>query len=73
MTWNYRVIKNKDMFEIHEVYYNDKGEITGVTENSVSPGGETLEELQEDMKHYAEALKRPVLIMEEIVFGKHDE
>jgi hypothetical protein len=73
MTWNYRVIKHRDMLEIYEVYYNKKGEIIGVTEDPASPGGETLEELQEDMEHYAAALKRPMLIMEEIVFGDHDE
>lgn len=69
MTWNYRVIEDNGQFSIHEVYYNDAGEITSVTEDPIAPGGETLEELQEDMAHYAEALKRHVLTMDEIIFA----
>lgn len=43
MTWNYRVIENEGMFHIHEVYYNDKGEITAISEDPIAPAGETLE------------------------------
>jgi hypothetical protein len=36
------------------------------TEDTVEPWGETLEELESDMKRYFEALQKPVLIFEEI-------
>jgi hypothetical protein len=69
MTWNYRVIENEEMFQIHEVYYNEAGEITAISENPVAPAGESLEELAKDLEHYAEALKKPVLKRFEIVFA----
>jgi hypothetical protein len=61
MTWNYRVIENEGMFHIHEVYYNDKGEITAISEDPIAPAGETLEELKGDLKYYQQAGKRPIL------------
>ncbi len=65
MTWDYRVIEDKENFRIHEVYYNDAGEITAISEDSIAPEGETLEEL----KYYFAALKRPVLKKDEIKFA----
>ena len=35
--WNYRVIEHEEMFYIHEVYYNDKGEITAISEDPMHP------------------------------------
>jgi hypothetical protein len=68
--WNYRVIESEDVFRIHEVYYNSKGEITGFSENPITPLGDTLEELKGDLKYYLQALDRPVLKIEEIVFAE---
>jgi hypothetical protein len=73
MKWNYRVIESKGIFHIHEVYYNKKNEITVISENPIAPLGETLEELKGDLKYYQQALKRPVLKKEEIVFKPMDE
>lgn len=73
MTWNYRVIFNKDVFQIHEVYYNEAGEITAISQDPIAPVGETLEELQGDLEYYLHALKRPVLKMDEIVFVPMDK
>jgi hypothetical protein len=72
MTWNYRVIENKGMFHIHEVYYNDKEEITAISEDPIAPAGETLEELKGDLKYYQQALKRPILKKEEVTFADMD-
>ena len=69
MTWDYRVIEDKENFRIHEVYYNDAGEITAISEDSIAPEGETLEELKDDLKYYFAALKRPVLKKDEIKFA----
>jgi len=51
--WNRRVIKHgegkKAYYQIHEVYYSaDKIEMW--TENAIRPGGETLDELIEELK-----------------------
>lgn len=69
MTWDYRVIEDKENFRIHEVYYNDAGEITAISEDPIAPEGETLEELKDDLKYYFAALKRPVLKKDEIKFA----
>ena len=81
MTWNYRVIRTKrphprslgktdeetfDEFTICEVYYNKDDTIYAYSD-AQSPYGETLEELENDLKYMAEALKAPVLNKEEIV------
>jgi hypothetical protein len=64
--WNYRVIEHEEMFYIHEVYYNDKGEITAISEDPMHPCGESLDELKSDMEYFLHALNRPVLKKEEI-------
>ncbi|MBE7445484.1 MAG: hypothetical protein HS132_09645 [Planctomycetia bacterium] len=75
MTWNYRVIEDKEIFRIHEVYYNDAGDITAISEDPIVPEGETLEELKDDLEYYFAALKSPELKKEEIKFAslKEDE
>ena len=65
MTWNYRVVKTDSSgtvgFAIHEVYYNEKGEPDGVTEDPTHPFGETWEEFQADLNSYNMAMLQPVL------------
>jgi len=63
-----RVIDDQGIFHIHEVYYNEVGEITAISENPIAPAGESLEELAKDLEHYAEAMKKPVLRLAEIVW-----
>ncbi|MBM4055739.1 MAG: hypothetical protein FJ264_13975 [Planctomycetes bacterium] len=73
MTWNYRVIADKEVFRIHEVYYNDAGDITAISEDPIVPEGETLEELKGDLEYYFAALKSPVLKKDEIKFASMTE
>lgn len=73
MTWDYRVIEDKEKFRIHEVYYNDAGEITAISEDPIVPEGETLEELKADLEYYFTALKIPVLKKDEIKFASMTE
>lgn len=64
MTWNYRVVRkkagNQDVYTIREVYYTD-GKPDSVTVKAAWPAGFTIEELEKDLEHYCEALKKPVL------------
>jgi len=76
MSWDYRVIENHGMFTIHEVHYNDKGDIASISEDPMGPSGETLEELKDDMQYFLQALDSLMLKKEEIVFapmGEEDE
>ena len=72
VSWDYRVIEHDGMFTIHEVCYNDKGNITSVSQDPMGPSGDTLEELKVDMEYFLQALDMPVLKKEEIVFEQGD-
>lgn len=66
MTWNYRVIRRRfpkeNQYTIHEVFYNDAtGKPDGMTEDEVSPSGESLDEFRKSMEMYQRAIELPVL------------
>lgn len=65
MKWNHRVIKHvnkiETYYQIHEVYYDDDGKVTAMTENAVAPFGETTDELEWELNRMLDALKKPVL------------
>jgi len=60
--WNHRVVQNdKDgLLQIHEIYYNDNGEIW-LWSNPVTPSGETIDELKNDVEYFIAAFDKPVL------------
>ena len=72
MIWNYRVIEHDRFFAIHEVYYNDKGNITAISEDPMHPHGENLKELKGDIEYFLQAFNSPVLKKEEIKFAPMD-
>jgi hypothetical protein len=84
MTWNYRIIKEKNkedldpdvedayFFAIHEVYYDESKKPITCTEDPIYPSGTSLKELKSDLKHYLQALERPVLIMEELFINDQE-
>jgi len=63
--WDYRIIKSiepgESIYKIHEVYYDDNGNIDGWTEEPVLPCGENTGELREDIHYFLEAFRQPVL------------
>lgn len=65
--WNYRVIRqyhmetDTEIFQIHEVYYDDKHQIEGWTELPIAAMGESLSELKGDMELMRKAFEKPVL------------
>jgi len=73
MSWDYRVIEHDGMFTIHEVYYNDKGDITSISKDPMGPSGDTLDELKVDIEYFLQALDMPVLKKEEIAFAPGDK
>lgn len=67
-SWNYRVIRHladgssdQEWFAIHEVFYNDTGVPYAVSEKACPAGGETTDELFEDMKLMQAASGMPTL------------
>lgn len=63
--WDYRVVKQtfdgEDVFAVHEVYYEDDGKPHMMSEDEVSPHGESLKEFKSDWKAYLDAKEQPVL------------
>ena len=69
--WNYRVIKcdtdENIVYRIHEVYYNDNGEIEGFIEDPVHASGESFEELLSDLDMMIKDAKNlPTLSLKEL-------
>lgn len=66
MSWNYRIIKREQLGEVslqlHEVYYDKKGDMNSWSINPIAPCGETVIELGDDLARMQEALIKPVLI-----------
>ena len=86
MSWNYRVIekdgflprelqtyKNKKVtfYEIHEVYYDNEGNISMFSADPISPYGDDLDDLAKDLEKIKEALKKPVLKYSDISSKKY--
>ena len=78
MKWNYRILERKNkiknkiykFYEIYEVYYNKNNKITAISKDSISPGGENLKELENDIKYMSEAFQLPILKYDKIKFHK---
>jgi hypothetical protein len=69
MTWNNRVIKRDNKLGIHEVYYSENDEMISWTIDSIIPGGETIEDLKEELQRFMRASKKPILIERKDKFG----
>jgi hypothetical protein len=46
--WHYRVIRKAGRYGVHEVYYDDDGEIRSCSEEPVRLEAQSLEDLRED-------------------------
>ncbi len=72
--WNYRVVRKSmkvgdrhhTFYGVHEVYYDDKGQPTGVTENSVELYGDNPTEMLRSLGTMAEAFTKQILDYEEL-------
>jgi len=58
MTWNYRIVKQDDHYELCEVYYNPLGKPIGYC--STNPVGDSPEELQSVLDMMSEGCSRPI-------------
>ena len=73
ISWDYRIIEHDGAFTVHEVHYNDRGDVISLSEDPMGPSGESLEELEDDMEYFLQALNRPVLRKGEIEFAVMDD
>ena len=66
--WNHRVMRHKDKsgldmpdyLQIHEVYYRD-GKIWCWTEDGISVGGDSIEEIKQTLEWMEKCLEQPIL------------
>ena len=68
--WNYRVIARKYddnyvEFGIYETYYDEDDKPHSISSDEMSPHGETLAELTDDLYKMKQALEKPVLQYED--------
>lgn len=78
MSWNHRVIKKtyqpsgEESYGIHEVYYNENGEIYAYTEEPIRIACETPEALREYIQWCLNACDKPILVDGEVEFAKDE-
>jgi len=65
-TWNYRVILKDGLYQVREVFYDETGKIIACSGEAIELVGETLEELQEMLAWFQEALQDPVVLPENL-------
>jgi hypothetical protein len=71
MSWNHRVVREKVEFEhepeptyiyrIHEVYYNEAGDIDGFTDQHIDLSNYSVSSLKEDLVMLQKAFNYPIL------------
>lgn len=70
MSWNYRVFKHvykdEEYFQVHEVFYDDQGNIQGWSAEEVAALGSNPTELRSDLGMMLQALDRPILDAKEL-------
>ena len=71
--WNYRVVKSKldngeDWYGMHEVYYDDEGNINAISEDAINIEGESLKDLGTILEWMSSAMYKPVLNEDEIEY-----
>lgn len=60
--WNYRVVEKDGYYGMHEAFYDEKDKKPhSITQNEMSPHGDTLNELKDDLQKFLEALEKPIL------------
>jgi hypothetical protein len=71
MTWDYRIIKHDTVksghFAIHEVYYDDKGNVEAWTEEPIEIIGSSKSEIVKDMEYIISDIKQPILNESELL------
>jgi hypothetical protein len=70
MSWNHRLIrhnhKGEVYYQIHTVYYNEKGEPDGCSLSGSPVGGDDIDEVKWVLDEMRECLNEPVLNYEDI-------
>jgi len=61
MTWEYRVLDDAGTLAIYGVYYHLDGTVKAHSLEPAVPTGRDLQDLEEELERYSNALKKPIL------------
>lgn len=64
MTWNYRIIKHKDIYAVHEVFYTKDKPHTW-TENPINLADESYSGLESSFMYMRDAFDKPILTIKD--------
>lgn len=76
MHWNHRIVRRKHTYVdgsteytygIHEVYYDEDGNVETWTVEPTYPHGDSIEDIKWSLKHMAKCLEHPVLDYETMI------
>jgi hypothetical protein len=71
-TWPYRVVHKHSRCAIHQVYYDEEGELWTCSEDLAFPEGDSLQDLRQDLEQYRAALDLPALECADVVPGDEE-
>lgn len=65
-TWNYQILADVDKnnqiyFQVHEAYYNKDGKPDGYSENPITIGSETIDDLKWTVDRIKECFNKSIL------------
>jgi hypothetical protein len=66
MHWNYRIVIKDGALGIHEVYYDDQGQPSSLSEDSVVPVASSVEELRDVLERLRRATQEPPLVYDDV-------
>lgn len=65
MSWNHRIVRRNYsgdvMYEIHEVYYDKDGKVSGLTQEPISIMEESLEDLKKTIERLQNCLEKSII------------
>ena len=80
MQWNYRIIRTEsgdttdpDLFQIHEVYYDETGQPVGYTDRGIAASGSTPEEVIQELERMLECARKHPPMHEQDFQKRSDE
>ena len=66
MSWNYRIIKHEDYYGLHEVYYDDEGEVDAWTLEPLWVGDD-IKDLQDSLETaWMDSMRRKALDIKDV-------
>ena len=64
--WNYRIIIKNEEYAIHEVFYDDMGNIIAYSQSPIEFVAESMEELKNQLQWIQEALEDVPLTLDDL-------